>query len=217
MLHLIGFKSWLLKTPDWYFYLHITHTISPLGARQLWLSLSCLSQTGVVLLVHFSSAPSENVIHSPSSQRRVLSPARCSFYLNHLSELGSIMLLPDDGSTTYTTALSKWWTCSQKQCFATLPSHQSCWSVRKTKFSILLTGNHYDGSTLDRKLLTANHCVLFYLILIEKQLTSSPKLSPDSFPPHQWNISTVAFRDWFYSKLAAMLYYHHMKLLWHMC
>lgn len=72
---------------------------------------------------------------------------------------------------------------ASRHCHPTSPVDQS--GRLAAKFSILLTGNHYDGSTLDRKLLTANHCVLFYLILIEKQLTSSPKLSPASFPPHQ--------------------------------
>lgn len=63
------------------------------------------------------------------------------------------------------------------------------------KFRILLTGNLDYGYTLDHQLLIADHCLLFPLMLIEKQLTSCPKLF--SFP--QWNISNIsinASRPW---------------------
>lgn len=147
-------------------------------SNELWLSLSSLSQTDALFFVHFSSAPRENMIHSPSSQWWALGAASVGFTLDAwVSSIPPVTVAP---MAVFHDVSATWWQCYIQHSYVkmmdtwpstseSLPPLVSEW--RSANHSrTLLTGNlDYDQS------LTAYH---FFLFLhdgdITNQLCSCP-------------------------------------------
>lgn len=86
-------------------FVRTSQIVSHLWARELWLSLSHVSRTGFLLFVHFSPAPSENMIHSPSSQWWVLFHFSCMSKLHYFCDC-----CPDGNSLVrFHNASATWW------------------------------------------------------------------------------------------------------------